>query len=145
MDLLGRKLVMSDDRALALLKSRMAATAAAARDITALASYADRLDQAVASVENTLAALSDTAGEKFDNATSFLRAFGHLVAAWMLLDQAVLAHRKGDVDDSYYAGKIWGCRYFFESELPQMDVWLNMVSTRNDLAASAPDGIFAVP
>lgn len=69
-------------------------------------------------IDGMLAALAqaDPVGA-FDNATWFLRAFGHAVVAWLWLDIAILA--TAGLDDDFRRGKIKACRFFFESELPQ--------------------------
>ena len=50
------------------------------------------------------------------NATMYLEAVGHVVLAWIWLQQAVAAHGKaGD----FYEGKRLAARYFFHYELPK--------------------------
>lgn len=140
-DLLGRKLLMSDGRALKYLKARMAGTIAAAREDTGLTAHAGTLEKAIARIDEALGLLSDNADGAFDNATAFLRAFGHLVTGWLLLDQAVLAG-KADQSDAFYKGKQWSCRYFFESEMPSLGAWLDLVVSQSDVAAAVPEEIF---
>ena len=50
------------------------------------------------------------------NATLYLEATGHLVVAWMWLEQLLSA---GDRSGSFYAGKQQAARYFFRFELPK--------------------------
>jgi hypothetical protein len=80
-----------------------------------------------------------------DNATPFLWAFGHVVVAWLWLDQATAAAR-GETNDAdsaaFIEGKMRACRYFFEAELPKVGAWLSVVGARSDVAASAPTVIF---
>lgn len=81
----------------------------------------------------------------FDNATVFLRAFGHIVVAWLWLDQAVAAARlkaQGAGDLDLVEGKLHACRYFFEHELPQVPPMLSIVGSGSDVASSAPARIF---
>ncbi len=75
-----------------------------------------------------------------DNATAFLWAFGHVVVAWLWLDQAVAA---ADLPDRDLAdGKLRACRFFFECELPKIDAWLSLVAAQSDVASGAPTRIF---
>jgi hypothetical protein len=74
-------------------------------------------------------------------ATPFLSAFGHAVVAWIWLDQARAASTAANptaADQSYYAGKIRTCRYFFEAELPKIHTWLDYVATLSDVASAMP-------
>jgi hypothetical protein len=75
----------------------------------------------------------------FDDATLFLRAFGHVVLAWLWLDQSVAA---ADRDDRIAEGKRAACRFFFDTELPQALAWLQIASAGSDTAASADARIF---
>ncbi len=63
------------------------------------------------------------------NATLYLDAFGHVVVAWLWLEQALAATRAsgGMSDQAFYAGKLAACRYFFRYELPKAHVQLALV------------------
>ena len=87
---------------------------------------------------NLLAELGD--GSAFNDATLFLRAFGHVVVAWLWLDQAIVAIAHGD--ERVREGKLRGCRFFFDAELPQALAWIEIVTARSDAAASAPAIVF---
>ena len=84
----------------------------------ALGSYAAALAAAVGRVAATTARLyaGGDAERALANATVYLEAFGHVVIAWVWLEQALAAHGKaGD----FYDGKRQACRYFFHWELPR--------------------------
>ena len=50
------------------------------------------------------------------NSVVYLEAFGHIVVAWIWLEQLVAANgRSGD----FYDGKRHAARFFFRSELPE--------------------------
>ena len=129
-DLLGRKLLRSDGRALQLLRARVEDTARRAGAVAPLAEHGAALLGIFDDIDGTLAALAqaDPVGA-FDNATWFLRAFGHAVVAWLWLDIAILA--TGGVDDHFRRGKLKACRFFFESELPQARAWLQIVNAES--------------
>ena len=72
------------------------------------------------------------------NAAAFLSAFGHIVVAWLWLDQARAA--TGDV--AMRAGRREACRYFFATELPKTQQQLALVRSGNDMAVMFPDACF---
>ena len=71
-----------------------------------------------------------------DDATLFLRAFGHGVVAWLWLELAL-------TDGAAAEGRWFACRFFFEAELPQARTWLDIVAGQSVLARSIPEEAFA--
>ncbi len=60
------------------------------------------------------------------NSVAYLEAFGHIVVAWMWLQQVVAAHgREGD----FYDGKRQAARYFFRYELPKTGPQLDLLQS----------------
>lgn len=145
LDLLGRKL-LRDAHAMPLLARMLVSTAANALESDRLACYGAQLRTAWASVQNTVGVLRCIAGTRaLDNATCFLRAFGHIVVAWLWLEQALVAIRlpAANADESAFVeGKLRACRFFFECDLPKVDRWLAFVASKSDVAAGAPRDIF---
>lgn len=141
LDLLGRKVLMENGRALSLLAARMAETASRAREDDLLREHADALDAAVAAMgEATRMAWSTRDPEAaLANATPYLQAFGHVVIAWVWLDLALAARRGGAMGDGYYRGKLAAARYFFRYELPRVEAWLGVVSSRDDTCRAVDD------
>jgi butyryl-CoA dehydrogenase len=139
LDLLGRKVLMEGGAALGALAARTADTAARARAVPALAAHADALDRAVAAVGAATAEAWSTRDPEaaLANATPYLQAFGHTVLAWIWLDVAVAAAR---VEGDLARGKLQAARYFFRYELPRVDAWLAVVSTRDDTCRAMNDG-----
>ena len=129
LDLLGRKVVMQDGAGLALLASRVRATAAHAAEDSALLPLAEGLGAAL----NRLLAATSAAWstgrpeEALANATPYLQAFGHLVIAWVWLDLALAAKA---AEPERREGVVAACRYFHAYELPLVDAWLGAVSRR---------------
>jgi alkylation response protein AidB-like acyl-CoA dehydrogenase len=137
MDLLGRKILRDDGSSLAALRAAMKATRAKATT-PELAALADALDAAWAKIEEAIEAVRDAQPARaLDNATAFLRAFGHAVVGWLWLDIAVTAQQADGLDPAFRAAKLHAARYFFASEMPKVGAWLETVAGLNDLAATA--------
>ncbi|MGH6651708.1 MAG: acyl-CoA dehydrogenase [Sphingopyxis sp.] len=122
-DLLGRKVRMQDGAAMDLLLRRIGATIALAHDGDDFAAEADALAGAVDALRRATDAVVQAAdGETgLANATIYLDAFGHIVIAWLWLQQALAAAEaldQGSSDRAFYEGKVAAFRYFFRYELP---------------------------
>src|SRR5690606_10890491 len=94
-DLLGRKMVMSQGAGLRLLLETVGATVARAQavDDAELAAFADALTTAFARIETVTATLHG-AGDldlTLANASVYLEAVGHAVLAWIWLEQMLAA------------------------------------------------------
>lgn len=73
------------------------------------------------------------------NASVFLSAFGHVVAGWLWLDQALAAASgSGNLRDSRFRS----CRYFVLTELPKARQQLALVRSLNDEAVQFADALF---
>ncbi|WP_313803198.1 acyl-CoA dehydrogenase [Sphingobium sp.] len=121
-DLLDRKLLRGNGVALTALKSRIAETAARAAAYGEIASLAPLLLEAWSRIE---AIIEDARGlerrRMLFNASPFLDAMGHVVVAWLLLDQLLAG---GGQDSAYLRGKRRACALFFITELPLIEAWL---------------------
>ena len=105
-----------------------ATTRAAARSGGDAASYASRLDAAWDDVQRVTAALwakGDTA-LALANASLYLEALGHLVVAWLWLEQL---NAVGDSRGAFYDGKRAAARYFFTFELPTIAPKLDLLES----------------
>ena len=60
------------------------------------------------------------------NATLYLEAFGHMVVAWLWLEQMLVA---GGHEGSFYDGKRAAGRYFFRFELPKIGPQLDLLDS----------------
>ena len=117
LDLLGRKVVMDDGAGLRLLLETMSATLAPAR-AAGLDRYGDELAAAITRTGEVTAALW-AAGDPavtLANSSTYLEAVGHVVVAWIWLEQLVAV---GERDGDFYAGKRAAAAYFFRHELPR--------------------------
>ena len=128
LDLLGRKVVQEHGRSLQLLAARIgvATEQGLAADHPDLKNYAKALQSRLARMLEVTAALHGRADVSVTlaNASCYLEAFGHVVVAFIWLEQALLASRAlaagpHSSDADFYNGKLAACRYFFHHELPQ--------------------------
>ena len=119
LDLLGRKVTQRGGASLAALGTLVAATVAAANDVGGaapeLAAQLDASWQKLVAVTMSMFASGDVEAA-MANSVIYLEAFGHIVIAWMWLEQVVAA---GDNPGDFYEGKRRAARYFFAYELPR--------------------------
>ena len=150
LDLLGRKLIMNDGRALAALSKEIHATLEDCQQ-EELSAYGDALLAFLAGLtqraDETRQLLSkDDRIAALANATLYLHAFGHMVVGWLWLRQAsealkAMSELNGG-DASFWNGKISACRYFFEYELPEAQAWLNVSANAADLLVTPKEAEF---
>ena len=141
MDLLGRKVLLDGGASLGLLVNRIRATAerASAADgdgasyARAIVAATDRLVE----VTEALGALDDPAVVMAD-ATTYLEATGHIVMAWMWLEQWLAAVGK---TDSFYEGKRAATRFFFTRELPKTGPMLELLVAADRLTLDLEPGV----
>ena len=142
LDLLGRKVVMRDGAALALLADRVRATTDTARGLGGRpGEHAESLDQSLARVLHVTRQLW-AAGDPesaLTNASVYLETFGHLVVAWMWLEQEVAAHGK---QGSFYDGKRAAAEFFFTWELPRTETQLDLLASGDSLVRDVPAEAF---
>ncbi len=137
LDLLGRKVVMHEGRALALLTERMQTTLARAAGDADLSEHTAALGAAIQriGVATSAAWATGEPEEALANATPYLQAFGHVVIAWIWLDVALCVQqqlRSKRAASAASRGQLSACRYFFRYELPRIEAWLGVVQSRDD-------------
>ncbi|MDN5748606.1 MAG: acyl-CoA dehydrogenase [Pseudonocardia sp.] len=117
LDLLGRKVVLHDGAGLRLLLETVTGAVDAAR-AAGLDEHADALAAAVARTAEVTATLwgAGDPAVTLANSSTYLGAVGHVVVAWMWLEQLVAV---GDAQGDFYDGKRAAARYFFRHELPR--------------------------
>ncbi|MEU2254798.1 acyl-CoA dehydrogenase [Nocardia xishanensis] len=128
LDLLGRKVIQHEGASLRLLGERIAATVEAAeRTGGDAAEFAARLDASwhrLVTVTMGMFAAGDPAAA-MANSSIYLEAFGHIVVAWIWLEQMVVA---ADHEGDFYEGKRAAARYFFRYELPKTGPQLDLLA-----------------
>jgi alkylation response protein AidB-like acyl-CoA dehydrogenase len=148
-DLLGRKVAQQNGAGLAvLLETVQATTARAAERGGDAAAYGHDLNQALArlaEVTGKLYASGDPA-RILSNASVYLEATGHVVLAWLWLEQFLAAPETGQdtgpetgqgtsrpgPDADFYAGKRQATRYFFRFELPTVGPMLDLLESLDE-------------
>jgi len=133
LDLLGRKVLADGGVGLALLASRILSTveraAASGPDGAALAGHLKSAVGRLVSTTELLVAADDRAAVLAE-ATTYLEAAGHLVVAWLWLEQWVATVGK---EDAFYQGKRLAARYFITRELPRIDYMLDVLTASDGL------------
>ncbi|WP_460771191.1 acyl-CoA dehydrogenase [Nocardiopsis nanhaiensis] len=131
LDLLGRKAVQDGGARLTVLVETARATSERARALGGHeAEYADLLDAALNRIAETAAATwsEGDPAVALANATPYLEAVGHVVIAWLWLEQLVAAHGKSG---GFYEGKRAAAAYFFHHELPRTGPQFDLVASRD--------------
>ncbi len=139
LDLLGRKVVMQGGAGLQLLHDTISATAA--RATGELAGYGEQLQASIDRVAEVTAqvwATGDVEGV-LAHASAYLEAVGHVVVAWLWLEQMLAAEgRTGD----FYDGKRAAGRYFFRYELPRTAPQLDLLASLDRTTLEVQEGWF---
>ncbi|MDT0306236.1 acyl-CoA dehydrogenase [Streptomyces sp. DSM 44917] len=138
LDLLGRKAVMNGGAGLRLLLETIAATA---RRADAAGGEAAEFGASLTAAAQRLGAVTahlwagGSPEEALANASVYLEAAGHVVLAWIWLEQ-LLAAQGGT--SAFHAGKRQAARYFFRVELPRTGPQFDLLMAR-DLTAAQMD------
>jgi butyryl-CoA dehydrogenase len=141
LDLLGRKVVMHGGAGLQLLAQTIDETVALA--LTAggdPASYGEALRSSVERVVEVTQKVwgAGDVALSLANASVYLEAVGHVVIAWMWLEQLLAV---GDKQGAFYDGKRQAARYFYAWELPrtgpQLDLLASLDRTTLDMPATS--------
>lgn len=141
LDLLGRKVAIADGAGLTLLADRIHQTIDVALESDLTAGYAKDLQLAVQRLVNVTAALWD-AGDiatTLANSTIYLEAAGHIVIAWMWLEQLNAA---GDNPGDFYDGKRAAAQYFYSYELPKVGPQFDLLASLDRTTVDAQPNWF---
>jgi alkylation response protein AidB-like acyl-CoA dehydrogenase len=129
-DLLGRKVSMQNGRALEILIQRIQRTLHQAAKDKELREFGDDLSRRLERLQTVtakLVALPD-AEARLSNSNAYLEAFGHIVVAWLWLEQMLVASSSSN----FHRGKRQAGQYFFRWELPKVDFQLDGVDALDD-------------
>ncbi|MFG3223804.1 acyl-CoA dehydrogenase [Kitasatospora sp. NPDC048194] len=135
LDLLGRKVVMDGGAGLRLLLDTLTATAERAEEAGGEASeLSAALRRAAERIGRTTAGLWATGdpAAALANASTYLEAVGHVVLAWIWLEQFLAL---GDGTDAFREGKRQAARYFFRVELPRTGPQFDLLDSLDRTAA----------
>jgi alkylation response protein AidB-like acyl-CoA dehydrogenase len=147
LDLLGRKVVMSQGAALKLLAREIQKTC----DRALLAQRGDTQNfgtnlrdtfQRLLHVTQALHIVGD-ANKTLANASAYLEAFGHVVIAWIWLEQSLAASKNyTEVDSDFYHGKWQACKFFFVWELPKVSAMIDLLQSLDTTTCDMKDAWF---
>ena len=152
MDLVGRKLPMSEGAVIADLLADIAGT------VSDLASAGGDFESISAGLADALAATEEATtwlmehgladpNEAMAGASPYLRMFGQLVGGWLIARLALGAHRRilaGEGDADFLGSKIVAARFYAEQLLPVSRAQLGAVTAgAGDLYAVADDAFSA--
>ena len=128
LDLLARKVPMNKMTGYQAVLVKMNTSIAQAREQDQLKGYADELEAALATLEQTTLSLLNAMGTQnidlvLANSVKYLEIFGHIIIAWLWLKQGIvaakaLAKNPHDSDQHFYQGKLQALQYFYRYELP---------------------------
>ncbi len=150
LDLLGRKASIHDGALLRTMAEEVHATVQSARragrgaGARQLLGHANALDAAWRRVEEVTQALyaAPDLNQTLANATVYLEAVGHVVVAWIWLQQAMAAVARLPEDDSFRRGKLQACRYFYQWELPKVQPQLDLLAALDTTTLDMQDAWF---
>jgi alkylation response protein AidB-like acyl-CoA dehydrogenase len=142
LDLLGRKVTQRGGASVAALGDAIGQTIAAATAVgdeaAELAAALDAAWQRIVRVTTAMFA-SGEVDAALANSVPYLEAFGHIVVAWMWLEQFVTCNgRSGD----FYDGKRQAARYFFRYELPRTGPQLDLLASLDRTTLDMRDAWF---
>ena len=130
LDLLGRKVIMSNGKAYKLYLEEVQGTIRGAEKFEALQSYAQKLKESLEMLQKVTAHLMEVGKQEtpelfLADATLYLEFFGIVSVAWQWLIQATaivkaLRNSPCEAETNFYNGNFFAFRYFFEYELPKI-------------------------
>ena len=154
MDLFGRKLGQNGGRPIIDLGEEIRRTVAAAAEVDATSSMANKLEEALVKLEEVARHMGMTA--MFGNlttaaahATPFLEVCGDVILGWMLLWRAriageALGNGAKEKDTAFYEGQLKSAEFFTQLMLPvtmgKMDAILSSSSVAVDISEEAFGG-----
>ena len=136
LDMVARKGVMRGGAGLTLLADTIAATVSRAGDLPEAAALQAAVDRVV-QVTGTLWSTGNPE-VALANASIYLDAVGHIVIAWIWLEQLLAAKGAGD----FYAGKRAAAQYFFRYELPKTGPMLDLLASLDRTTLDVPQAAF---
>ncbi len=142
MDLLGRKVVQRGGASLAALGTAISQTVTEATSVGGeLAELAAQLDSSWQRLTSVTAGMfgSGDIDAAMANSVIYMEAFGHIVIAWIWLEQLLAAHgQPGD----FYDGKRQAGRFFFRYELPKTAPQLDLLESLDRTTLEMRDSWF---
>jgi alkylation response protein AidB-like acyl-CoA dehydrogenase len=142
LDLLGRKVVARNGANLVALGEAVSATVTAGQSLGGEpAEMAAQLDSAWNRLVGVTSGMfsSGDVDAALANSVVYLEAFGHIVVAWIWLEQMVAACGR---DGDFYDGKRQAARFFFRYELPKTVPQLDLLESLDRTTLEMRDSWF---
>ncbi|WP_445772768.1 acyl-CoA dehydrogenase [Shewanella sp.] len=137
LDLLTRKVPMNKMQGYHATLNEMRKTLDEAKQYNGLQQMTEQLSEALTTLSTTTeAVLSAMATKNIDlalsNSVKYLELFGHVIIAWLWLKQSIVATKalaeQPHQDDVYfYQGKLQAAQYFYRFELPEINLWSQLL------------------
>ena len=137
LDLLTRKVPMNKMQGYHATLKEMRKTLDEAKQYNGLQQTTEQLSEALTTLSTTTeAVLSAMATKNIDlalsNSVKYLELFGHVIIAWLWLKQSIVATKalaeQPHQDDVYfYQGKLQAAQYFYRFELPEINLWSQLL------------------
>lgn len=144
LDLLGRKVIAGGGKGLGLLVEAIEGTLSSAAGSSASGSteYVDALRAAVDRMVEVTGIVwgPGDPDAALANSSAYLEAVGHIVVAWLWLDQLVAV---GDQEGAFYEGKRLAAQYFFRYELPKIGPQFDLLAAMDRTTLDLDPAIFA--
>jgi alkylation response protein AidB-like acyl-CoA dehydrogenase len=129
LDILGRKVMMKNGKAVQIFAQKVIETIGKAAEIPELQGFAQKLGLSAQKLnECTMHLIGLAQSEKPEvflaDATLYLEYFSYVTIGWQWLKQAVAAHKalvtaEGEDEINFYQGKLATNAFYFEYELPK--------------------------
>lgn len=136
MDLVGRKILATGGQSLQVLGAAMQETLVRAGSTSQLQAMAQQLGEMMKQIHLTVGALGQRAAggdirAALADASLFLESMGHVVVAWIWLEQCLVALEKealaANSKQAFYQGKLAAAQYFYRYELSEVPHKLSVV------------------
>ncbi|MDA8405395.1 MAG: acyl-CoA dehydrogenase [Deltaproteobacteria bacterium] len=152
MDLLGRKVLYKEGKALKIYIEELQASINSAALISELKPYSDRLKEAVEVIRKVTmgrieVAMKGNTEAFLADATLYLEMFGLVTIAWQWLVQGTVAQKALESDCSatdkeFYQGKFHTMKYFFHYELPKIQGLASRLMEEDSLTLNISGDVF---
>ncbi len=136
LDLLGRKVMMKNGKAVMYLMQEVMQEITKAKQHESTKLYAATLEKKLGQLQELSMHLMGVAQKEgveayLSDATLYLELFGFLVMGWLWLKMANTVNESTTIDADFKASKILCCNYFFEYELPKAEALFVRLKSTN--------------
>ena len=135
LDLLGRKVMMKNGKAVMFLMQEVMADITKAKQFENTKAHASSLERKLGQLQELSMHLMTVAQKEgveayLSDATLYLELFGILVLGWQWLKMANTCNENTSIDKTFADSKFLCCNYFFEYELPKSEaLFIRLKST----------------